>query len=444
MLTFSIILGLSFFTLTAMIAVAHGTRVGRVTFLDWTVLAMGGVYGLGWVLILITLQSQWGPLAEWIHQSRHILPLHTIAATLLLAGVLSGWYLAPFRLISNLSSARNEPVAHLLQRWRLFAWSLLMLAAVFQWIYTTALGGPIQALEYSRLIRAGFVVENPWSFLKPLGGFAMISAFAFFGLIVSGERRIVTYLGGLLAFSLSLFVLYSWAGRMGFVVFVTTFALSMLLVKRQNPLRAIIWGGSMVALGLTLAYGISIWLEIKPAENLVVFLSRELMFPFASFFAHWSEGVSQFRWLLDFLVSPIFLLPSSIWGPWFVTAGEVNTILIMGLPKGVDGQTAAIPTDLVTLGFLQLHVVGIVLVGGVFGAILRGLQHLIDRIALAGVRSVFEAYVALKIAVLGVFYAQPDLLISGNFALIAAAVWFFVLRIVGRFRFGVSAIERVR
>jgi len=43
-LTFAIICG--------GLVIAHSSRVGRVTLLDWTMLAMGGMYGLGWVLVL--------------------------------------------------------------------------------------------------------------------------------------------------------------------------------------------------------------------------------------------------------------------------------------------------------------------------------------------------------------------------------------------------------
>lgn len=37
-------------------------------------------------------------------------------------------------------------------------------------------------------------------------------------------------------------------------------------------------------------------------------------------------------------------------------------------------------------------------------------------------RIVFEAYIALKIAVLGIFYAQPALFIKGNFDLFVSVV----------------------
>jgi hypothetical protein len=83
--------------------------------------------------------------------------------------------------------------------------------------------------------------------------------------------------------------------------------------------------------------------------------------------------------------------------------------------------TGGIPTDLLTLGLMQAHLLGVIVVGVMFGLLLRTLQVLIDRIPFHGVRGVFEAHVALNVAVLGVFYAQPNLVISTNFALLVGS-----------------------
>lgn len=444
MITLSIVLGLTLFALTAFIVLVHTARVGRVLLIDWAVLAFGGVYGLGWVFLLVTVQSQSGILGEWIQQSREIYPLHTVAAILSLAGVLLGWYLAPFRLMSQPALRKGMSLVSERRRWRQLAWALLFLGLFAQLAYTSALGGPLEALEYSRMIRSGFFVENPWSFLRPLGGFVMISAFVFFAVIVSGDRRYLTYCGGLLAVLLSAFVLHGWFGRVGFVFFVATFPLGMLLMNRRNPMKPIFLGAIILAAALIGAYGISIWLDLKPAENLIVFVSRELAFPFASFFAQWSEGGQLFRLFVDFIASPLYILPSSIWASWLETASEANTALVMGSPKGAGYHSSGIPTDLITLGILQFNVLGIFLVGVMFGAMLRGLQAIIDRIALAEVRGIFEAHVALKIGVLGVFYAQPDHVISSNFTLIASGALAFIFLNWSRLKFGISHVSSGR
>jgi len=116
------------------------------------------------------------------------------------------------------------------------------------------------------------------------------------------------------------------------------------------------------------------------------------------------------------------LLPSSLWTQWVEGVSQVNTALIMGAPKGELGVTGEIPVDLLTLGLMQMSVFGIPIVGAAFGALLRLIQCLLDNVANPGLRAVFEAHIAIKIAVLGVFYAQPELFVSGNFALLVSVM----------------------
>ena len=101
---------------------------------------------------------------------------------------------------------------------------------------------------------------------------------------------------------------------------------------------------------------------------------------------------------------------------------QVNTELVIGAPKGVAGVTGAIPVDLITLGLMQAALAGIAGVGFIFGAGLRLLQKLLDRVRNFSVRAVFEAHLAIKIAVLAIFYAQPALVVSDNFALLVSII----------------------
>lgn len=82
---------------------------------------------------------------------------------------------------------------------------------------------------------------NSWSFLKPFGGLAMIAAYGFFGLRLSGCRGISASLGLVIALVFSLYIQYSWLGRMGFLVFVATFILGVILVRGSSPARVILW-----------------------------------------------------------------------------------------------------------------------------------------------------------------------------------------------------------
>jgi len=322
---------------------------------------------------------------------------------------------------------------------------MLLVSVGMQWFYTMAYGGFLEYLNYSVSIRsATFIIDNPLSFLRPFGGLAMIAAYGFFGLLLSGRRNLGSVLGLALSFAFSLYILYSWLGRMGFLLFLATFPLGAALARRRNPIKLIVLGVLAFAAILGGAYGVSVWLTIKAGADFPGFLARELSFPFASFFAQMDNGEHLFRVFFDFVVAPVYLLPSSWWTNWIEPVSQVNTAVILGAAKGEKGVTGGIPVDLLTLGLMQAHILGIPIVGAMFGALLRVLQSLIDRIPLPGLHGVFEAYVALKLAVFAVFYAQPDLVVSGNFVLILGVIMIFLSVKVKRLRiFPVSITKRI-
>jgi len=424
------ILGILYAVVCILLASVHSSRIGRVTLLDWSLLAIGGMYGIGWLLVLHVTHAGGNPnWAPWILPYENLYLSHSLGSLLLLCGILVGWYLSA-------SIIRGRPIhnsvagSRKFYHWSKAFWLLLVLAVITQGLYAHAYGGYIGQLEYSALIRSSLfdaVPHNPFSFLRPFGGFAMIATFGFFGLWLSRQRNLSIYLGFLLSFAVSVFILYSWLGRMGFLVFLTAFPLAIAMARGRSPHRLIMWGG-VAFVGLLIgAYGVSVSLNLKAESNLLEFLARELSFPFGSFFAQIDHGEHLYRGFVDFMLAPMYLLPSSWWTHWIFPVGQVNTEVIMGAPKGEAGVTGAIPVDLVTLGLMQFHLPGVLSVGVLFGALLMILHRLLERVPQNGVRAIFEANIALKIAILGVFYAQPDLIISGNIDWIAATVLLFIL-----------------
>ena len=424
------VFGVLYALICGWLALVHSTSIGRVTLLDWALLAMGGMYGVGWVLVLYVTQAGGNPVWErWILPYESLYLVHSLGSLLLLLGVLVGWYMLA-------SVLRNRPIRggvvtrFQLRRWSRAFWLLLVLAVLAQGLYAHAHGGFLNHLEYSALIRSGVfgaVPDNPFSFLKPFGGLAMIAAFGFFGLWLSEQRNLSIRLGIVFSFGFSLYVLYSWLGRMGFLVFLITFPLAIILARSRSPQRMIIWAGAGFMGLLVGSYGVSLWLNLKPADSLLAFLARELSFPFGSFFAQIDSGEHLFRGFVDFLIAPVFLLPSSWWTNWLEPVNQINTAIIMGAPKGEAGVTGGIPVDLLTLGVMQLHLPGVLVTGLLFGALLRIVHNILSLIPLRGVRAVFEANIALTLAVLCVFYSQPNLVISSHIHWIAAVLILLVI-----------------
>ncbi len=434
----AILLGLAFMAVCVAFATLHSMRLGRLTLLDWAFLGMAGIYGGGWALVAFVTKQGGNPTwSDWLLPFENLYPIHTLSGLILASSMVLGWKLLGSRLRFNKQQELLRPLESVEARLAAAMWLLLSIAFLTQWLYSQAYGGFIGMLGYSSLIRSAIfdmVPSNLFSFLKPFGGLALFASFGFFGLWQCKRRRVGVFIGLVFSFLFSIYLLYSWLGRIGFLVYLATFVLGVLLYRRPRPWILLVKGATMMLAVVVGSYYVSVWLDLKAADSFHVFLARELSFPFGSFFAQLDLGEHLFRGFKDFLVSPIYFLPSSWWLEWVESISQINTTVIMGAPKGEQGVTGGIPVDLLTLGLMQASVFGIAVVGIMFGVLLRLSQHLVDRLPHAGVRAVFEAYVALKIAVLGVFYAQPELFISGNFALLVAAVLLIVFLKMPRFR----------
>ena len=428
----STILALLFAITCGLLAANHSRRIGRVTLLDWSLLAMGGVYGLGWILVLDATSQGLNPVwAGWILPFTELFIWHSIASFLLLIGVVFGWTLyGPLQPLLRNYRRSEETIRTNPRSWNFAFWILFALGSAAQVLYSQAYGGVIAQLEYSERVRSAVfesLPDNPWSFLYPASGLVLIAALGFFGLLLSGYWKVPSMLGALLALPASFFVLFNAFGRLPFVTFVASLILAVAVLRITSPIKLLLCASIAGATILVSAYWISAWLEIKASESLIGFVSKELSFPFGSFFAQMSKGEHLFRGFRDILVIPVFFLPTSLWSNWVDSVSQVNTALIMGAPKGYSGVTAGIPVDLITLGIMQLHLPGIVVVGMLFGALLRLTEGLLALIPYAGVRSAFEASLALSLAVMSVFYAQPNLIVANHIHwLLGAAICFVV------------------
>jgi len=431
----SIFLGLALFLSCVFFALARGRKCTYITLLEWAILGIGLIYGLGWVLV-VGLTSV-GYNARW---SYHILPfkdsflIHNLLAFLVVPCVIAGWLIATriSRMGTRLSSVHLSFSPGYLH---LCAWILLGISIFLRWFYVKAFGGFIEYLEYSAAIRSGiFQIYNKWSFLQPFSGVAIFSTFLFVASLLEDRRNIIKIIGFALSSSFSFYVLYSQLGRLGFLVFVSTILLSVLYFKEIKPRLLII--GSLFGAGamMILAYTISQNFDLKGSDCIQEFVSRELCFPFVSFFTQLDYGEYLYLWFRDFIFSPLYLLPSSWWGQWFDEISQINTLVVMGMRKGDFGVTGGIPVDLITLGLMQSSFFGVFVVGALFGVMLRFLQGFVDGIASGGLRALLCAYLSIRVAILAIAYAQPYHLISGTFGILVSIVLIFAFSKLNKMR----------
>lgn len=422
-------LALTFLVISLLVVVFQSQKNGRVRLVEWSALAMGGVHGGVWVLVMLATDEGKNPFwAGWLLRNVSSYAVHTVSALILFTCMYIGWILASaWR--PNVSCCVDVDVRAYERRLYFGGWLLLIVSFVMQSLYTKAYGGIFEIFEYSNLIRAGvFAVDNSLSFLQPFGGLAIFSSFIFLGLILDRRAGVSGVIGFLLAFIFSIYVLMSWQGRISFLAYFAAIFLGILIKIGVRPFVLIAGGGGLLVGMVLIAYQVSSLLGVKASESLIFFVAKELSFPFGAFFAQLSNGQNLFRGFLDFVYSPVYLLPSSWWLSFVEPVGQVNTEVIMGAKKGELDVTGSMPVDLLTLGLMQASVAGVALVGGMFGVLLYFCETVLSKVSSVGVRSVLEAYFVIKLAVLAVFYAEPQLVVSGNFDLIMSVMLIVLLR----------------
>jgi len=426
--------GLIFFSCTTL-SWKYSAGKGSMTLLSWAVVGIGLIYGLGWILVLLaTRDGQNARWERWILPFENLFLVQNLSVIFLIAGIWAGWQTTRrVRVWSSRFSSKRLDFSD--EKALTYAWALFALAVLFQWIYVSAYGGLLEYLDYSALIRSSiFEVENKFGFLRPFAGLAFFSSYLFWGLWKGRKTRLIIWIGLAVSFSFSLYVLYSWLGRVGFVAYLSAFFLAQALWMGIAPARLMlgsILGGVIL---LFVLYGITNFLEIAEAGGFYSFVAKELSFPFGSFFAQLSLGEHLFRGFKDFLYAPVYFFPSSWWVDWIESVSDVNTIVIEGAKKGEQGVTGGIPVDLVTLGLMQASVFGVPVVGFLFGLMLSFLQGIVEGFRNPRVRLILLSYVSIKIAIVAIFYAHPAHVIVQNFDLIAFFLLLIVFSFFGRLR----------
>lgn len=427
--------------LTAIIAVIEYFRIfltkKKLEYLDYFLIAYAFFNGLAFAFVF------WGTknglnTAIWTVRIETYDPLsigiYFALNIILLAAVIAGWtfFCRPGKKADRVRY-NNYEYNKLCSCMDKAAWLLFAIAVLSYILYARAYGGFIGLLFYSNVIRSGiFLVNNPFSFLQRFGAFAFFASFLFFSLIIdkkqTKDKKKKSIAGFILSFCFSIFVLYSWDGRVAFIVYLLTFLLGAILYRHKSITRLLRKLAITLILGLILIVAFDRLLNRSPIGISVSSLFvRELSFPSAAFITR--LGNSSFRWFKDILIAPVYLLPSRIWRYMLGldTASMQITYDFWGAYKGDAGVTGSVPVDLLTFSYMQAHIAGVVIVGLLTGAALYGLQLLQDRIPVESIRAVIGSNIILNAIILTVPYGEPYHILTRNFYLIGGLILIFII-----------------
>ncbi|HFK1452405.1 TPA: hypothetical protein ACGXMV_003690 [Bacillus pacificus] len=443
-LTIAVLGGLIFTLIIYLVVHFRLLRNRELKMLDWFLLSMATFNGIGFSFVLWATNEGRNSavnLVEFItNYDSPLIIMYMLLSTVFMACTIFGWYLT-IGLYNKSKQQKQVLIVNknqfFLKKVNLVSWLILIVAVVSYWLYTKAYGGFIAYLDYANFIRSGvFNLQNPYSFLQRFGSLAFFASFIFFALVMDKENRKtlnkkIVYMGLLFSVCFSFYVLYSWVGRVSIVVYISTFFLGYILYFNKSVFSLIrkIVIFSLTALCLLVLTDTFLG-RTSDKTGIVEFFTGELSFPIATFYG--VSMLSHYRWFIDIIVAPLYLLPSRMWSGFFEieTASSFNTFLISGARKGESDVLGEIPVDIISFSFMQGNILGIVLVGLMWGGALYILQRLIGKIPVKSIRSILYANIIINVAIMSVLYGDPQHIVVRNFHMIVGCI---ILSICVRF-----------
>ncbi|WP_102264476.1 hypothetical protein [Mesobacillus jeotgali] len=414
----------------------------RLELLDWFLISMATFNGLGFGFVMFFTH---GGRNSYIHNHLimnfdSVLTISYILLSItLLLSVLFGWYIA----IGMKNTTKKRTKTHLYsnsdyyKKLLIVAWIMLFVSVISYGLFTRAYGGFIDYLAFSSARRSGvFVVANPFSFLQRFGSFSFFSSFVFFAYLIDKnnktQKKLSIFVGFILSLCFSLYVLYSWEGRVGFVFYIATFFLGYILYSYKSTLAFVRKLSIFSIFSVFLLIFIDAFLGRSGGSlGIVALFTKELSFPFSSFYSIFHS--SQYRWFFDVLTAPLLILPMRIWAGMLNidTASSFNTFLLLGARKGEAGVYGETPVDLLSFVYLQGNVLGVIIIGLMGGIGLYIIHRLVNKVPINSFRSIISANVILYVAIMTVLYGDPHHILVRNFDLI---VGFTILAFLLKFR----------
>lgn len=390
--------------------------------IDLSILTMGMIFGLA--LPFITSKDNYGLFVghSFIRSNENEIYIHTISATIALVGIQLGWKIRPLKpSVYYFYNIGHNTISNYLM-------FILIVSFISQYLYMMDYGGFVGYLDYNRLIRAGIFdsfERSRFSFLSPFSNLSIVSCLGFIGLIISGRTRFLNVVGFAIALLFSCYVLYASAGRVAMISLLAVVMAAPAVVTRGKYISWIFGYFCIIFIGIIAIYNLSLWLDLNASGNISDYILKEFSFPLVSFFAQLNQGF-HFYSFVELVLSPLYLLPSSLTSDWLI-GGEVrNTIIVMGSAKGVGANTGTIPTDMITYGFMQLHVAGVFIYSIFIGYLIKLSYTLANSFQEKGMRMIFTSYVIFNICPFIIFYSHPKHIILSHFGIILIIIMRYI------------------
>lgn len=414
----------------------------RTDFVDWFVMALGSYAGVGCLFIIWYLDASRSHDVSALNKN-DILFIYPGLSLLAIFMIWAGASIVKNNKIDLIELEKKEGTGACITSVKVagIAWGFLVFAVISYWIYARPFGGFVNLLSYTSMIRSGLLegsgLDTSYSFLKRFGGFAFFATLLFWGMILSNKALfkapIHLWIGFILAFFFSVYVLYSWGGRIALLSFIAVIPLGFYFSKNGYGFHSFLKVMAIVVAALVvLPVSSALWGKDKEVLPIAEFYVKELSFPLHSF----TKGYdfNEYRLMKDVFLMPTFVLPKRIWSGMMEieTVSNINTRRVMGHIKGEYGVTGTTPVDFINLGMIQGGAVGVMLVAFLFGYFLAQLDKWILVSWNTGFREVIYGYAVVFIVTMTVLYSDPQHIMIRNFHFIAGV--FIIKYLIGNSR----------
>lgn len=248
-------------------------------------------------------------------------------------------------------------------------------------LYIRAFGGVVRMLAYSEYMRS-FATSGE-------------SVLTHLQTILYIPSRLVTVVPFLVLmgfnrknfFSVSLFIVYFLlgflfflydAGKIGIIIYLLSFFVPVLAMRTQHPWFYVVIAGMafLPIIGFldSLFHYVSMGEWESYSDNSVLSYLQQFSYPFSNVLnLDGIASVSGYRYGRDFITGVLNLIP----GVNFDVSYEPTSYYYGGSTWGESGGT---PNDAVTFGYLQLSILGVLLIGYLFGIIAARLDNALIRL----------------------------------------------------------------
>jgi hypothetical protein len=290
-----------------------------------------------------------------------------------------------------------------------FGYGLLFISTAVTVLFSITLGGPINSFQYIQLIRSNnIIISGPLFLLLPLS----ISAFIIYLSKLLKSKKVITIntICLLLSFFNSIYYVVIFGGRLPIALFLLIIPMYLMDNKNKISLKNVI---IVCILGLlVLNYGENLldhlsgnFYQTKGILDNIPRLVTQFSFPYINVLKvqNFTYDSGEFRYFIDFISWIINYLPSSIAdviGLGSITPSyAVNTFNHHMFDQN-NPVAGGIPTDIITFGYYQFSLPGVIIITFLFGKLLARF----DRIFLNSKYDTFLSLAKIRVFQILSFY----------------------------------------